>query len=147
MKLTEHFTLEEMQRSETAARLGLINRIPESLMLNVRRVALALETIRAHYDKPIHVTSCYRSPEVNAAVGGSKTSSHCNGEAVDFTVEGQVNVDVCMTIPFILADFDQIIYEFGPSGWVHLGMGAAMRKQLLTAVKQAGKTIYFQGIK
>lgn len=146
MKLTEHFTIEEMQRSEAAIRHGIENIIPDDLMPNAKRVAETLEIIRAHFGKPIHVTSCYRSPAVNDAVGGSKTSAHRFASAADFEVSGVANIEVCRAIPDLIPDFDQVIYEFGPSGWVHLGFASKPRRQLLSAVKQDGKTKYLPGI-
>jgi zinc D-Ala-D-Ala carboxypeptidase len=116
MNLTPHFTLEEMQNSATATRLGIKNVIPPALIENAKRVAEALEIIRSHYGQSIHVTSCYRSPELNKAVGGSTSSSHMTASAADFEVKGHANIDVCNEIQSFITDFDQIIYEFGPTG-------------------------------
>lgn len=148
MILTEHFTSAEFEKSSTATRLGIDNSIPGPLLTNAMLVAKALEVIRAAYGGvAVKVTSGYRSSKLNVAVGGSKTSSHCNMLAVDFTVSGRENIQVCQDIPNILEDFDQVIYEFGPKpkGWIHLGLGGS-RKQLLSAVKRNGKTTYLQGI-
>jgi zinc D-Ala-D-Ala carboxypeptidase len=145
--ITEHFTWEEMQRSDTAARLGLDNDIPVEFQPNAHRVAEALEDIRAYYQgKIIRVTSCYRSKELNKAIGGSKTSAHCSASAADFIVENVSNIEVCKVIPDIIKDYDQIIYEFGPKGWVHLGFATKPRFQKLSAIKQDGKTLYIPGI-
>lgn len=148
-RITEHFSIEEMTRSEAAQRKGLDNTPPPPIIENIRRVAEALEKVRAHYGRPIHVTSCYRSPSVNLAVGGSLTSAHRFGLAADFEVDGVDNIEVCRDIPAILIDFDQVIYEFGPSGWVHLGLASeekSTRRQSLTAVKDGKKTVYKPGI-
>ncbi len=147
MNLTDHFSFEEFERSETATRKGLDNHIPDGLIPNAQRVAEALEVIRTYYnDRVIRVSSGYRSQEVNRAIGGSKTSAHCFAEAADFTIQGVDNITVCREIPDIVYDFDQVIYEFGPTGWVHLGISKTMRKQLLTAIKRGGKTVYLSGI-
>lgn len=148
-RLTEHFSVEEMSHSETASRKGLDNTPPPELVANMLRVAEALEKVRAHFDRPVRVTSCYRSPAVNKAVGGSPTSAHRFALAADFEVDGVANIEVCRAIPVILVDFDQVIYEFGPTGWVHLGLSGAgrpTRRQSLTAVKRGGKTVYLPGI-
>lgn len=146
-QLTQHFTEKEMTRSETAVRLGLSNACPADMKANLKRVADALEIVRAHYGLPLHVSSCYRSPEVNKAVGGSPTSAHRFGCACDFEIPGVPNIDVCRKIPELLPDFDQVIYEFGPSGWVHLGLRTkSPRRQMLSAVKVARKTVYLPGI-
>lgn len=147
-RITEHITLEELTRSATAIRRGLDNTPPESLLPNMKRVAEALEVVRTHFGKPIKVTSCYRSPQVNIAVGGSMTSAHRYALAADFEVDGIANIDVCRAIPSILPEFDQIIYEFGPTGWVHLGLSGSGsgRGEQLSAVKQGKKTVYLPGI-
>jgi hypothetical protein len=147
-RITEHFTLEELTRSATALRLDLSNTLPAQYLRNAEKVAEALERIRAYFGgKPIHITSCFRSKTVNAAVGGSLTSAHMIAMAADFEVSGVPHIEVCRAIPEIVPEFDQVIYEFGPSGWVHLGLAHnAPRGQKLTAVKVNGKTVYRQGI-
>ncbi|PKN60666.1 MAG: ATP-binding protein [Deltaproteobacteria bacterium HGW-Deltaproteobacteria-11] len=145
--ITEHFTIEELTRSAAALRLCLDNTLPAQYLRNAERVALALEKIRAHFGKPVRVTSCYRSKIVNAAVGGSLTSAHCMAMAADFEVIGVSNLDVCRAVPGIIPDYDQVIYEFGPGGWVHLGLvHRDPRGQQLTAIKVGGKTVYKPGI-
>lgn len=147
MQLTQHFSLRELTVSETAARKGISNQPTEEHLPNLKRVAEALEVVRAHFGRPIRVTSGYRSEAVNKAVGGSKTSAHCQGMAADFTVEGVENKLVCQWIEKFYPDYDQVIYEFGPEGWVHLGLADKPRKQALTAVKgKTGKTEYKPGI-
>lgn len=146
MNITRHFTSSEFSHSSTAIRLGLKNEIPFNLLPNALKVCRALETIRESYNLPIIISSGYRSPELNKLIGGSSSSSHMTGEAVDFTIPGISNVDICKEIPKILESFDQVIYEFGPQGWVHLGMGPLMRNELLTASKEGSKTVYKTGI-
>jgi len=145
-KLTEHFSLEEMQKSETAVRLGLDNSIPKELIPNAIRVAEALEIIRAVDGKAIRITSCYRSPVVNKAVGGSPTSAHRFAFASDCEKEGVSVLELCKQAAEVIPDYDQIIYEFGPTGWMHIGFtNKEPRKQLLTAIKRNSKTVYLPG--
>lgn len=146
MNLSPHFTLAELIYSPTAVRFGLDNTPPEDLIPNLRLVAGALEVVRAHFGAPIHANSGYRAPAVNHAVGGSPTSAHRFGLAADFTVQGVANIDVCRWIEAATMAFDQVIYEFGPEGWVHLGLAEKPRHQALTAVKEHGQTIYKAGI-
>jgi hypothetical protein len=148
LQITKHFSLREMTRSAKGQELGLKNDPPPELMPNILKICERLEQVRAHYGKPITVRSCYRSPEVNKAVGGSKTSAHRFGLAADFLVDGVANIDVARWCRDNIADYDQIIYEFGPTGWVHMGFTVTSqpRKQLLSAVKQGGKTVYKQGL-
>ena len=146
MNITKHFTIEEMTYSATALRLGIDNSLPSSLMPNVLCMCKALEIIRTHYaQKPIIVTSCYRGVELNKAIGGSSNSFHMKALAVDFHIPGISILDLCLYLPSIIPSFDQIIYEFGPTGWAHLGLGNT-RGELLTATKLQGKTIYSKGI-
>lgn len=149
MQLTAHFTLAELQHSTTAARAGVPNIIPTPLVSNAKRVAAALETIRARAGKPIIVHSCYRSRAVNTLVGGSKTSAHVYALAADITQPGTSVKELCKLAARLIPDYDQIIYEFGETGWCHIGFrspGVTPRKQLLTATKEHGKTVYRAGI-
>lgn len=146
MQITEHFTREEMERSSTATRLGLSNVCPDDLLPNMLQVATALEVVRKAFGKPIHVTSCYRSPAVNAAVGGSTTSAHRFAYAADFEVADTGILEVCKWCAANILNYDQIIYEFGETGWIHIGFAKEPRRQLLTAIKKGGKTVYSQGL-
>ena len=151
MNLTDHFTtnftLAEMQHSETASRNGLDNTMPDDLMPNALIVCQHLEIIRANYKLPINVLSCYRSLEVNTLCKGSKTSAHKAAFAADIVIYGIPNIQLCKDIAHILDDYDQIIYEFGPTGWCHVGFSnGPPRKMLLSAVKENGTTVYKTGI-
>lgn len=125
MKLSENFTLSEFIKSDTATRLGIDNRAEPkhvgNLMLLCKNV---LEPIRAHFGKPIVPTSGYRSKALNQAVGGSQTSDHSKGCAVDFEIAGIDNYTVACWIRDNLK-FRQLILEFYKpgepnSGWVHV---------------------------
>lgn len=143
--MSAHFTLSEMQFSATASRLGLDNTCPLALLPNVERVAEYLEQVRTHFGKPVRVLSCYRAPAVNTAVGGSKTSAHVEALAVDFVVPGVPLVEIAKWCVENIKDFDQIIHEFG--AWVHMGFSSKVpRRQVLTASKLKGKTIYKRGL-
>ena len=144
MKLTEHFTLEELTYSATAIEKKIKNDCPEELIDNIIKMATVLEALRTFYKLPVTILSCYRSPELNTACGGSKTSSHLKALAVDLRINTVSNISICRKIPELLVNFDQVIYEFGPKGWVHLGIDGN-RKQLLSAIKSNGKTVYIDG--
>ena len=147
MRLTEHFTKEEMEKSSTAVRLGISNICPDEFLPNMMRCAVHGEKIREHYLSPVKVTSCYRSPALNKAVGGSKTSAHSSASAMDCTVLGVGVLELCKWSAENIAEYDQIIYEFGEDGWMHIGFtNGKPRKQLLTATKQNGKTVYQSGL-
>jgi len=139
MNLSDHFTLEEAIISQTATRLGLDNSpSPETLDVMIR-TALQLEKVRALINAPILVTSWYRSPEVNKAVGSSSTSQHIKGEAVDFISPGYGSpYAICTFIEehSTLIRFDQLIFE---GTWVHISFcgipGSVPRKEVLTYMK------------
>lgn len=122
--LTPHFTLDEFTCSQTAARMGIPNIPAGQEMDNLKRTAEVMERVRAILGaKPVLISSGYRCPEVNAACGGSSTSAHMSGLAVDFTVPGYGSpLDVCHALQPHMADLgiDQLIHEYG--GWVHLGL-------------------------
>jgi zinc D-Ala-D-Ala carboxypeptidase len=127
MKLTPHFTLEEFTRSDTAARLGIDNRLPPQLMWSAEETAHLMERIRAYLsdlakrDIPIEVTSGYRCSALNQAIGSKPSSDHVRMLAVDFKVPE-------FGSPYAVAEalrpavhglqIGQLIYEFG--SWVHV---------------------------
>jgi len=145
-KLTDHFTLEEFLFSQTAARLGIDNTPTGEVVTNLTEVARYLEEIRRHFGRPVIVSSGFRCEKLNRAIKGSPTSAHRFGLAADFTVQGVPNIQVCEFIRDHMHDIDQVIYEFGPNGWVHIGLAKKPRGESLTAIKVAGRTVYKPGI-
>ena len=152
MNLTKNFTLNELTQSETALRKGINNVPTQDVISALQTLAVnVLQPVREHYGKGVKVTSGYRSPEVNASVGGSKTSDHCKGQAADIEIPGLPNLELAQYIKDTL-QFTQLILEFytpgvTDSGWVHVSYDPANLKcQVLTAVKQDGKTVYLPGL-
>jgi zinc D-Ala-D-Ala carboxypeptidase len=150
--LTKNFTLEELTKSETALRFDLDNEPNDEQLANL--VALCecvLQPVRDHFGKGVKVNSGLRTPEVNAKVGGSKTSDHCKGMAADIEIPGVANADLAKWITDNL-EFRQVILEFytpgiPDSGWVHVSYNSGdNKKQVLTATKQNGKTVYLTGL-
>ena len=152
MQLSEHFKLNEFTKSETAIRKRIDNTPGPAHASNLQKVCeKILEPVRKHYNKHVRINSGYRGAALNAAVGGSSKSQHCNGEAVDFEIDGLPNPDLAKWVSQN-CEFDQIILEFydpkeGPnSGWVHASYSEGKnRKQILTAVSVNGKTVYKPG--
>jgi hypothetical protein len=151
-QLTANFSLHELSKSETALRLGLDNTPDDEATENLRLLCeKVLQPVRDHYGKGVKVNSAYRSPESNAAVGGSKTSDHCKGMAADIEIPGVANADLAQWIMDNL-DYTQLILEFytpgiPDSGWVHVSFDPNnLKKQELTATKVAGKTQYLPGL-
>ena len=145
MNLTEHFTLEELVASQIAARRRIDNRPGPTIIENLRRVAGVLEQVRALVDRPITVSSGYRSPVLNAAAGGARDSAHMQGLAADITVVGMAPKDLAKAIIKAGIEFDQLIYE---GTWVHIGLAAGkLRNQVLTATFSQGGVVYSAGIR
>lgn len=120
MQLSEHFSLAELTVSEIAVRKGLDN-LPEGVALeNLSRLAEKLEEVRKVLGKPIMINSAYRSPEVNSAVGGVKTSQHCVGCAADIRVPGMTPDEVVKAIIKSDIQYDQLIREF--DSWTHISI-------------------------
>lgn len=152
MKLSKNFSLAEFTKSQTAERKGIDN-TPKGEHLDAA-IALfenVVQKVRDHFG-PTVINSGYRSPELNDAVGGSATSQHCKGEAVDIEVPSVPNGDLAEWIRDNL-DFDQLILEFytpgiPDSGWVHVSYktNGPNRKSVLTAARIDGKTVYSEGI-
>lgn len=144
-QLTPHFRLSEFTGSQTAARLRLDNTPPAGAIANLTALCNnVLEPLRAHYGRPIVISSGFRAPAVNRAIGGSPTSQHCKGEAADLEIPGVSNVDVARWIAANLA-FDQLILEFytpgqPSSGWVHVSYRPPCRRDVLTARRVRGPT-------
>jgi hypothetical protein len=152
MQLTTNFSLHELTKSETALRMGFDNTPGEAETEALRLLCeKVLQPVRDHYGKGVKVNSGYRSPESNAAVGGSKTSDHCKGMAADIEIPGVANAELAQWIMDNL-DYTQLILEFytpgiPDSGWVHISFDPSnLKKQELTATKVAGKTQYLPGL-
>jgi zinc D-Ala-D-Ala carboxypeptidase len=147
MHISEHFTLEELSFSETAARRGLDNTPGPIVVANLGLVAAVMEEIRTLLGgRPIAVHSGYRSPQVNKAVGGAATSAHCFGLACDFICsEFGTPYDVALAIQTSDIEYDQLILEYG---WVHVGLAqreVLPRRESLT--KRSPETAYESGIR
>ena len=152
MKLTANFSLEELTKSETALRLGLDNEPNDEQLANL--VALCecvLQPVRDHFGKGVKVNSGLRTLAVNRAIGSKDTSDHTKGMAADIEIPGVANAELAQWIVSNL-EFRQVILEFytpgiPDSGWVHVSYNPAdNKKQVLTATKQNGKTVYLNGL-
>lgn len=136
MRLSKNFTLAEFERSETAVRRQIPNSVPYELLPNLQRlVDTLMQPIRDGLG-PVSVSSGYRSPALNKAIGGSARSQHMQALAADFNVSGMEPLDVCHWIEQEQLPFDQLIHEFG--AWVHVSTaepGKQPRRQTLTIDK------------
>ena len=124
MQLTKHFTLAELTASGKARSLGLDNTPAPELVPRLVRTAEMLERIRATLGVPVIVTSGYRAPAVNKAVGGVTSSDHMQGHAADIVAPGYgTATQIARTLAPLVSTLGigQIILE-GVKGkqWVHV---------------------------
>ena len=152
MYMTKNFSYFEMIKSSTADRMGVSNEPTTEHVINLVNLCnFILQPVREEFG-PIRISSVYRSPALNAKIGGSGKSQHCNGEAADFESSRISNPKLAAWIAKNL-EFDQLILEFydgkNPnSGWVHCSYkkDGTNRKSTLTALKVKGKTQYKKGL-
>jgi hypothetical protein len=148
-KVSEFVTMAEAIKSQQAVRLGLDNKPTADQLLNMQYVAKnVFDRVRKHFGKPIAITSFFRCYALNKTIGGSATSQHCNGEAIDIDGDVLGGVHNAEIFHFIKdnIDFDQLIWEFGTNekpDWVHVSLKRGLnRRNILRAKKIAGKTYY-----
>ena len=146
MRLSKNFVLSEITRSNTAKRLGISNEPSKKHLANMQK--LITELIQPMRDSigPIRISSGYRSPQLNRAIGGSSRSQHCKGQALDlqYWKDGEMNNEIIYK--WVLdsgLEFDQMINEFD-FAWIHISFNSGKnRKQVLEAYKNdQGKTAY-----
>lgn len=140
MKLSEHFTLEELTFSQTAVRNGINNNPSQAVRNNLKTLADNLEKIRTFLGNPLRISSAFRCMELNRKIGGSVNSAHMDGLAADFTCEkfGKP-IDVVKALHKSGIKVDQVICE---GTWVHVSFDPKMRQQFLTATFINGKPSY-----
>lgn len=154
MNLSPNFTLAELTRSQTAARLGINNTPPAPVIEALRTLCReVLEPLRERVGGPLVINSGYRGPALNKRIGGAATSQHVLGEAVDIERPGISNFALATAIIEARLPFDQLILEaYNPdvpgSGWVHVSYRAGrLRGQVLTAkVRPGGRMVYSAGL-
>jgi zinc D-Ala-D-Ala carboxypeptidase len=143
MNLSKHVTRAEFERSETAINHGIPNFMNE---FEIQRAILlcqnVFEPIRAYVGRPIRINSGFRSAALNRRIGGSRSSQHTLGEAMDLDLNDRELFEWILDN----VEYDQIIAEFpqgGKASWFHISYRKGRnRKQALVATKQKGKTVY-----
>ena len=151
MNLSKNLTLDEVTQSPTQKRLG-INNIPSPKEIaNLKLLAEKIfQPIREHFGCPILISSGYRSKELNKVIGGSETSQHCKGEALDLDIDGfKLNITNKDIFNFIKSNlsFDQLIWEYGTDlnpEWIHVSYSSTgkQRGEVLRCNKINGKPNY-----
>ena len=131
--LSEHFNLTEFTTSLVASTRRIDNTPPLSAVSNLQQLCLhVLEPLRAHLGHAVHINSGYRSPKLNAAVGGVKTSDHTRGCAADIFVPDAKTGREWFAWMMDNLPFDQLIWETAPAGkacWIHVGYRAGRNRQ------------------
>ncbi|MFN7929878.1 MAG: D-Ala-D-Ala carboxypeptidase family metallohydrolase [Blastocatellia bacterium] len=146
MQLGKYFTLEEFTISQTAIRRGIDNTPTPEVFANLEALTLnLLDPLRERLGHPIVVSSGYRSPALNQAVGGASrngkpTSQHCFGEAADITCPAIGQKQLFDYLRHSELPFDQLIDEFGQ--WVHVSFGIKDRREVLRARRIGDDVIY-----
>lgn len=146
--ISEHISLKEALRSNTAKRLDIDN-TPDEYTIETMKITAdhVFEPVRNHFGEQIYVSSFYRSPKLNKAIGGSTKSQHCKGEAIDIddVYSKATNADFFNYIKDYL-HYDQLIWEFGDDtnpDWVHVSYCLGNnRMRVLKAIKEKGRTKY-----
>lgn len=149
MQLSPNFQLSEFLTSQTAARHGIDMTPSPEVVRNLQKLTVDfLQPIRDEAGSPLIITSGYRPPALNTLIGGSATSAHRFGRAADFTIVEMSSFEACELIERMDLKFDQLILEFpeSPRSWVHLGIAEFPRRQVLTARREDGKTVYVNGL-
>jgi len=147
-QLSEHFHLDEFTRSNTALRKGISNVPGAQEYFNIQLLCnKVLEPIRLYWNKPVIITSGFRSEKLNKAIGGATESQHIKGKAADIEIMGVDNKELFRWISNT-QDIDQIILEYYKdgktnSGWVHVSWSKfGNRNQKLVSLKDGTKTKY-----
>jgi hypothetical protein len=143
MNLSKHVTKSEFELSPTAVRLGIDNQMNEEQTTKAILLCVnVFEPIRAKVGHPIKVNSGFRSAKLNKKIGGSTSSQHCKGEAMDLDLHDKDTFDWIINN----VEFDQLIWEFGNNvnaDWFHISYKQkGNRKQVLRALKKHGLTMY-----
>ncbi len=151
MKLSKNFTLRELTRSQTALRKGIHNEPNEEHLIALTvLVHKVLQPIRDKFGT-VSCNSGYRCAELCELLGSSAKSSHCKGEAVDCEAYSISNRELAQWIKDNL-EFDQVILEYPGKdprdGWVHVSYrrDGENRNEVLTAIREEGKTVYKKGL-
>ena len=148
-RISEHVSFKEGIKSHTATRLNIDNAPSDLDLVNMKIIAeKVFEPLREFVGGPIAINSFYRSPKLNSAIGGSTSSQHCSGRALDIDDKYgyKTNAEMFKYIQCNL-DYDQMIWEFGDVNnpdWVHVSYVSedTNRRKCLLAYKENGKTKY-----
>ena len=150
MKLSANFELFELIKSQVAERKGIPNNPSPDQIYNLKSLCInILQPIRSEFDKPVIISSGFRSAELCIAIGSKPTSQHAEGKAADLEIPGIDNMELAMWIKNNL-NFDQLILEFYKdgqpnSGWIHVSWnGDDNRNQTLRAMRNDNDKVVYK---
>jgi len=150
MKLSANFELAELIKSQVAERKGIPNNPSPDQIDNLKSLCInVLQPIRSEFDKPVIISSGFRSAELCIAIGSKPTSQHSEGKAADLEIPGVDNMELAMWIKNNL-NFDQLILEFYKdgqpnSGWIHVSWnGDDNRNQTLRAMRNDNDKVVYK---
>jgi zinc D-Ala-D-Ala carboxypeptidase len=150
MKLSANFELAELIKSQVAERKGIPNNPSPDQIDNLKSLCInVLQPIRSEFDKPVIISSGFRSAELCIAIGSKPTSQHAEGKAADLEIPGVDNMELAMWIKNNL-NFDQLILEFYKdgepnSGWIHVSWnGDNNRNQTLRAMRNDNDKVVYK---
>lgn len=155
-QISQHLSYREVVRSQTATRHGINNHPTEEHLVNIKLIAERIfEPLRAIASEergkstPLYISSFYRCPDLNKAIGGSSTSQHCQGRAIDLDIDGWYddleNVDLFYIIEEEL-EFDQLIWEFGDDynpSWVHVSYSSEINRGIVLRAQRVNNKIQY----
>jgi len=154
MNISDHITYKEATYSSTAVNLNIDNTPNAEQLSNMMLVAIKVfEPMRVHFDVPIHIASFFRSKKLNKALGGSTTSDHMKGRAIDVDADKYNSIRNKHIFEYIrtVLDFDQLIAEnvsdnkWNDIGWVHFSYrSTGNRKEVLLSEVYNGKRMYYE---
>lgn len=153
MLVSKNFTLNELIKSDVATRNGIDNSPSKEAVQNLTKLCEnVLQPLRDNLNRPIKITSGYRSPDLNTLIGGSTHSQHCFGQAADIEVDILSTVALAFYVKNNVPSFDQLILEFydpkkgESSGWVHVSYVSLdrNRKQFLSASRDLYGNIQYK---
>jgi hypothetical protein len=137
-KISKHISYKEAVNSNYAKKHKIKNEPDDEQLENMKLIAKEVfEPLREWVGGPIKVNSFFRSEKLNTSIGGSKTSSHLKGQAIDLTTMGlKTNGQIFNYIKDNL-EYDQLIWEYGRVNpkWIHVSFNSVKNRKQAFRVK------------
>ena len=135
-QLTANFNLSEFTKSQYAIRHGIDNNPDDVQISNIKKLCEdVLQPLRHWFNQPINISSGFRSEALNHAIGGSSRSLHCHGCAADIDKVGSIELIDVVRFIYERLDFTELIAEYLPGGWIHVGIIEGREKERTLKLK------------